>query len=88
MERPIVASNAPVKKLLQENQTYFFCSCGRSSLQPFCDGSHKGTTFNPKPFKVESEGEVFLCQCKQSANPPYCDGSHKLCSPDSVGKPL
>lgn len=87
MEKPIVANNCPAKKHLLENQTYFFCTCGKSQAQPFCDGSHKGSDFAPISFKVDKEAEFFLCQCKQSENQPYCDGSHKHCGPDSIGKP-
>lgn len=79
MDKPLVASNAPAKVTLQQDQYYFFCTCGRSATQPFCDGAHKGTSFAPKPFKVEETKEAYLCQCKQSANLPYCDGSHKNC---------
>ena len=86
MDKPVVANNCPAKVHLKENQTYFFCSCGRSETQPFCNGAHKGTTLSPLPFKAEEEGDAFLCQCKQSANMPYCDGSHKTCSVDDIGK--
>ena len=63
---------------LKAGKRYLWCSCGRSKTQPFCDGSHKGTEFTPKQFKVEAKGQYWLCACKHSANPPYCDGAHEL----------
>ncbi|RAP31247.1 cytochrome C551 [Candidatus Marinamargulisbacteria bacterium SCGC AG-343-D04] len=56
---------------------YFFCNCGRSQDGIFCDGAHKGTSFGPKRFKIESPRSVSLCQCKYSKNKPYCDGEHR-----------
>ena len=73
---------------LEEGKTYFFCTCGQSSNQPFCDGSHKGSGMAPKPFKAEKTGTAYLCQCKQSANQPFCDGSHKGIPSEQVGKPM
>ena len=59
------------------NKTYLWCSCGRSNKQPFCDGSHKGTGFEPfKYVATEDDGEVLLCGCKHSSARPFCDGSH------------
>ena len=57
--------------------TYWWCSCGKSSSQPFCDGSHKGTDFQPLEFTVSETKKYGLCGCKQSQNPPFCDGNHK-----------
>lgn len=82
MDKAIIADTCPVKVTLEADKYYFFCTCGRSSEQPFCDGAHKGTTLVPAPFKVEEKQEAYLCQCKQTANPPYCDGSHKTCERD------
>jgi CDGSH-type Zn-finger protein len=86
MTKPIVADNKPKKVALSEGENYFFCSCGRSAKQPFCDGSHKGSGFQPKAFTAEKSGDFFLCACKHSANTPFCDGTHKQFSSDDVGK--
>lgn len=82
---PVVANNKPVKVDLKEGEEYYFCSCGRSKDQPFCDGSHAGSEFKPKPFTAESSGDAYLCQCKHSANLPFCDGTHKQFDDDQVG---
>lgn len=55
---------------------YFWCACGKSKNQPWCDGSHSGTDFSPVMVTVEETKTLFLCGCKHSKNPPYCDGSH------------
>ncbi|MCP9475464.1 MAG: CDGSH iron-sulfur domain-containing protein [Nitrospira sp.] len=60
-----------------EPGTYYWCSCGRSRDQPFCDGSHQGTEFEPVEFTVTEQKEVALCQCKRTKTPPYCDGTHQ-----------
>ena len=59
-----------------EGETCFWCACGRSRSQPFCDGSHAGTGFTPVRFRAEETGRVFFCGCKQSQNTPLCDGTH------------
>lgn len=84
--KPIVANNKPAKIEVTEGEEYYFCTCGRSSNQPFCDGSHAGTDFKPKPFTAEKSGDAFLCQCKHSANLPFCDGSHKQFDDSAIGK--
>ena len=60
---------------LKQGEEYYFCACGRSKNQPFCDGSHTGTKFTPLPFTAEKETN-YMCMCKQSKNPPFCDGTH------------
>ncbi|MGF1734294.1 glutamate synthase-related protein [Photobacterium satsumensis] len=86
MNKPVVADFKPVKVPLEKGQTYYFCTCGRSATQPFCDGSHQTTDFKPKSFKAEKDGDAFLCACKHTANAPFCDGTHKQFSADNVGK--
>lgn len=76
MSEPVVAAKAPVGKELEAG-TYFWCACGRSASQPFCDGSHKGTGMAPQKFELTEKKTVWLCQCKHSKNPPFCDGTHK-----------
>ncbi|MGF1833192.1 glutamate synthase-related protein [Photobacterium sanguinicancri] len=85
MDKPIVADNKPIKVELTKGQEYYFCACGRSSNQPFCDGSHAGTGFKPKSFTAEETGDSYLCQCKHTENAPFCDGSHKQFSAEQVG---
>ena len=77
MSEPTIAAKNPVKVELEAAKTYYFCSCGQSANQPFCDGSHKGSEFSPKAFTAEKAGPAWLCQCKHTANAPYCDGTHK-----------
>lgn len=77
MNKPTIAAKNPIKVTLEAGKDYFFCTCGKSAQQPFCDGSHKGSGFAPQRFTAEKSGEAWLCQCKHTANPPYCDGYHK-----------
>ena len=86
MTNPVVADNKPQKVSLDKDKKYFFCACGRSENQPFCDGSHKGTSFTPKAFTAEKDGDAWLCMCKHSGNTPFCDGTHKQFSDEQVGE--
>lgn len=76
MENPKIAAKFPAPLNLEPG-TYFWCACGKSKNQPFCDGSHQGSGLSPVLFKMEVKKEVYLCQCKQSKNKPFCDGSHR-----------
>ena len=82
---PIIAGNSPIPVQLVEGEEQWWCACGRSANQPFCDGSHAGTEFSPVPFAAESDGEAFLCACKRTGNPPYCDGTHAQIPDELVG---
>ena len=86
MSHPIIDDNKPKKVELTKGEEYYFCACGRSQKQPFCDGSHKGTEFKPMAFKADESGDAFLCACKHTNNAPYCDGSHKQFKADMIGK--
>lgn len=74
--KPTIAAKFPKLLELQAGQKYFWCTCGKSKNQPWCDGSHAGSDFKPKMFEVEKDGKKALCLCKHTKNPPYCDGSH------------
>lgn len=76
MEKPVCAQNSPIKVDLEAGQ-YWWCSCGLSKKQPFCDGSHKGTSFAPQMIKLEQPQTLWLCACKKTSKAPNCDGSHK-----------
>jgi CDGSH-type Zn-finger protein/quercetin dioxygenase-like cupin family protein len=77
MTTPVVARPKPCLVNLKGGRTYFWCACGRSAKQPFCDGSHHGTGLEPLKFTAAPDGEeVLLCGCKHTANPPFCDGAH------------
>lgn len=76
MEDPVIAQKAPFLVELEPG-TYWWCACGRSRNQPFCDGSHKDTGFSPVKLEIAEKTQVALCGCKHSARRPYCDGTHK-----------
>ena len=75
-DAPQIAQKAPFPVEVEEGKTYFWCSCGKSSKQPFCDGSHKGSDFNPVKYTAEASKKVFFCGCKHSSKQPLCDGAH------------
>lgn len=75
MQEPHIAQKSPIV-LDMAPGTYWWCACGRSLSQPFCDGSHKGTGFSPKQVEITAARKVAWCCCKHSANAPFCDGTH------------
>ncbi len=76
MENPKIAQKAPYVLDLEPG-TYYWCACGKSSNQPFCDGSHKGSAFVPTKVEITETKKVALCGCKHSKNGAFCDGSHQ-----------
>ena len=70
------AGNSAIAVEVEKGKSYYWCACGKSKNQPFCDGSHKGTEFNPIVYKAEETKKMFFCACKQTNNSPFCDGSH------------
>jgi CDGSH iron-sulfur domain-containing protein 3 len=76
-QQPNIAQKAPFGIEVQSGKTYWWCACGLSQKQPFCDGSHKGGAFTPVSWTAEKDGKAFFCGCKHSAKSPLCDGSHK-----------
>ncbi len=78
MTSPVRASNTPFAVTVEQGKSYFWCSCGQSKNQPFCDGSHKvDGVFSPVKYSATESKQVYFCGCKASANQPLCDGSHK-----------
>jgi len=75
MSEPVIAAKEP-KVMELEPGTYYWCACGKSANQPFCDGSHADGDIVPQPFEITEKKTVALCQCKHSKTPPFCDGSH------------
>ena len=86
MSNPIIADNKPKRVTLNKDEEYYFCVCGRSNKQPFCDSSHAGTVFKPRVFTADQDDEAYLCACKHTGNAPYCDGSHKQFNDENIGK--
>lgn len=77
MAEPQIARRTPYAVLVEAGKTYFWCACGRSQTQPFCDSSHKGSEFKPVKFVAEKTEYLWFCGCKHTATPPFCDGHHK-----------
>lgn len=83
MDQPKIAGRKPAKVTLKKGEEQYWCACGLSQNQPFCDGSHRSTDITPKAFVAEENGDAFLCMCKHTKNPPYCDGTHAQLKEDS-----
>ena len=78
MAEPLRATDAPISVEVEAGKSYFWCVCGRSATQPFCDGSHKGTGIAPMKYTANASKAVYFCGCKATKKAPLCDGSHKL----------
>ena len=76
MSEAISAGSSPLAVEVEAGKTYFWCSCGRSARQPFCDGSHKETSLAPMKWTATESKRVFFCACKKTGGQPLCDGSH------------
>lgn len=77
MSEPVVAQKKPYGVDVEQGEDYWWCACGRSEKQPFCDGSHKGTDFKPVQYTASEGKQEWFCGCKKTAGQPMCDGSHK-----------
>jgi CDGSH-type Zn-finger protein len=76
MADPRIAQKSPYGVQVEAGKNYFWCACGQSKNQPFCDGSHKGSTFTPVQYKSDATKQVWFCGCKHTKNRPLCDGTH------------
>jgi len=81
MESAQIAAREPKAVEVEQGKAYFWCACGRSARQPFCDGSHKDTGFTPVKYEAAASKTVYFCCCKRSAKAPLCDGTHKTLAP-------
>ena len=84
MINPKIADSRPKPVDVKAGETVWWCSCGRSAQQPFCDGSHRNTGLEPLEFTAEKSDKYFFCLCKRTKNPPFCDGSHKDISQEEI----
>lgn len=73
---PKIAQKGPYPVEVTAGKTYFWCTCGQSAKQPFCDGSHKDKSFAPLKYEAAADKTLFFCGCKATSKPPLCDGSH------------
>ena len=77
MSSPTIAQKAPYAVDVEAGKNYWWCACGESKNQPFCDGTHKGGPFTPLQYTADKDGKVWLCGCKATNKSPMCDGTHK-----------
>ena len=77
MAEPVIVQKRPFNVEVQEGEEYWWCACGRSANQPFCDGSHRGTGLSPVQFNASASELVHFCGCKNSGTKPICDGTHR-----------
>lgn len=74
-----VSQMSPIEVPLETGKTYWWCACGRSKSQPFCDGSHRGTSLTPLKYEATQSERKWFCVCKETRSPPFCDGQHHAC---------
>ncbi len=76
-DKAVIAATAPIGIAVEAGKDYWWCACGKSKNQPFCDGSHKGSSFSPVQWMAPESKQVWFCACKQTATQPLCSGAHK-----------
>ncbi len=76
MAEPVIAAKVPIQIELEEGKNYLWCTCGKSSKQPLCDGSHKGSEFTPLKYTADKTRKAWMCACKNTSKGPFCDGTH------------
>ncbi|MET0546459.1 MAG: CDGSH iron-sulfur domain-containing protein [Caulobacterales bacterium] len=76
-DQPVIAAKFPTPVEVEAGKTYYWCTCGKSANQPFCNGSHKDTSFTPMAWTAPETKTAYFCQCKHSKGAPLCDGTHK-----------
>ena len=76
MADPVIAQKSPIPVEVEEGKSYFWCTCGKSSKQPFCDGSHQGSEFAPMNWTADATARKFFCGCKHTGKGPFCEGTH------------
>jgi CDGSH-type Zn-finger protein len=76
MSEPTIAQKSPYPVAVEAGKSYYWCSCGLSDTQPFCNGAHKGSGMTPVKYEATETKTVYFCGCKHSKVPPLCDGSH------------
>ena len=77
MSVPNIVQKEPIAVTVEAGKHYWWCACGLSKNQPFCDGSHKVTTFTPVQWTARKSGQKYFCACKHTKNRPFCDGTHQ-----------
>ena len=77
MPEPVMVQKAPYAIEVEAGKSYWWCACGKSTNQPFCDGTHKGSEFSPQQYTAEASKTVYFCGCRQSKNAPLCDATHR-----------
>ncbi len=82
--RPVVAQPSPYPVDVKAGEKYFWCACGLSATQPFCDGTHMGTGLKPVIFRAEKDETLWFCGCKATGTKPFCDGSHARLGDDAA----